>query len=385
MTGDTKLPVVDDDGLLVTAAAAATVETGSGHGERRDVCSASQAIDPEAEKRLVWKFDLRILPVLAIMYLFNALDKGNIGNAKTAGLEDSLDLKGDQYNLILSIFFIPYVLTAPFLGIAGKKYVFYRRGELARRLALFYAASSIANAFSGLLAFGVFHIHSGSIANWRYLFVIEGACSMLFAVFAFWVLPYNAASATFLSPEEKELAFYRIQVDSSAVVDEKFDLRTALSIFRHPTTWVILAIEMCLGVPLQSVSLFLPVIVKRLGYSTVKTNLYTVAPNITGAVMLLVLGFASDFTRWRFPFVALGFAFTCIGFIIYACVVSFPPQNSFFDTRRFLPSTLKQKLTLPLMRETERSHTNPRRIFRLFHDDVGNFGAQCDSRRLVQQ
>ena len=33
---------------------------------------------------------------------------------------------------------------------------FYRRGELARRLAIFYAASNIANAFSGLLAFGVF-------------------------------------------------------------------------------------------------------------------------------------------------------------------------------------------------------------------------------------
>ena len=29
---------------------------------------------------------------------------------------------------------------------------FYRRGELARRLAIFYAASNIANAFSGLLA-----------------------------------------------------------------------------------------------------------------------------------------------------------------------------------------------------------------------------------------
>ena len=33
---------------------------------------------------------------------------------------------------------------------------FYRRGELARRLAIFYAASNIANALSGLLAFGVF-------------------------------------------------------------------------------------------------------------------------------------------------------------------------------------------------------------------------------------
>lgn len=35
----------------------------------------------EHEKRLCLKFDLRILPVLAAMYFFNALDKGNLGNA----------------------------------------------------------------------------------------------------------------------------------------------------------------------------------------------------------------------------------------------------------------------------------------------------------------
>ena len=79
-------------------------------------------------------------------------------------------------------------------------------------------------------------------------------------------------------------------------------------------------IEICLGVPLQSVQLFLPVIVSRLGYNTVKTNLYTVAPNISGAVMLLILAFASDFTRLRFPFVALGFLLTFIGFIIYVAI-----------------------------------------------------------------
>ncbi|KAK6374013.1 hypothetical protein LTS17_007983 [Exophiala oligosperma] len=334
--------------------------------------SASIAIDAVAERRLVWKFDLRILPTLAVMYLFNSLDKSNLGNAKTAGLEDDLGLKGDQYNLILSIFFIPYVLTAPFLGIAGKRYgpsrvlpimmfcfgfftlmvvaaknfggilalrwflgmaesaffplviyyqtTFYRRGELARRLAIFYAAQSIASAFGGLLSYGVFQIKSGSLADWRYLFIIEGSCSMLFAIFAFWYLPYDAQSAKFLTAEEKQLAFYRIQVDSSSVVGEKFNFRSAVAILKHPTSWIILGIEICLGVPLQSVSLFLPVIVKRLGYSTVKTNLYTVAPNVSGAAMLLILSFASDLTRLRFPFVALGFAFTFIGFIIYATV-----------------------------------------------------------------
>lgn len=55
---------------------------------------------------------------------------------------------------------------------------FYRRGELARRLAIFYAASNIANAFSGLLAFGVFHIKS-RLEAWRYLFIIEGAATIL--------------------------------------------------------------------------------------------------------------------------------------------------------------------------------------------------------------
>ena len=197
---------------------------------------------------------------------------------------------------------------------------FYRRGELARRLAIFYAAQSIASAFSGLLSFGVFQIEGGALTNWRYLFVIEGSATIIVSFFAFWYLPLSAADAHFLTPEEREIAVHRIQTDSSAVVNEEFKLGRAMKIFKHPTTWMFLAIEICLGVPLQSVSLFLPQIVKRLGYGTIKTNLYTVAPNITGAVMLLVLGFSSDLTRWRFPFVALGFFFTFCGFVIYSAI-----------------------------------------------------------------
>lgn len=267
-------------------------------------------MDAKEEKKLVWKFDTRVLPVLAVMYLFNSLDKSNLGNAKTAGLEKSLNLTGNQYNVILSVFFVPYVLTAPVLGIIGKKYGpsrvlpvmmicfgivttmvvvvqnfeglmairwflgmsesaffplviyyqttyvsscfpfsfidlsrFYRRGELARRLALFYAAQSIASAFGGLLAFGVFHINTGPLANWRYLFLIEGICTIVFSLFAYWYLPYSAATCRFLNEEEKKLAYYRIQVDSSSVVNEKFNLKEALKIFKHPTSWIILGIH----------------------------------------------------------------------------------------------------------------------------------------------
>jgi hypothetical protein len=197
---------------------------------------------------------------------------------------------------------------------------FYRRGELARRLALFYAAQSIASAFGGLLAFGVFQIKNTGLQDWRYLFIIEGSCTVCFSIFAFWYLPHSSSDAKFLNEDEKRLAFYRMQIDSSSIVNEKMNLKESFKILRHPTSWIILCIEICLGVPLQSVSLFLPQIVSRLGFSTVKTNLYTVAPNVSGAVMLLVLAFASDYTRWRFPFIAAGFLFTFIGFIIYVAI-----------------------------------------------------------------
>jgi len=341
-------------------------------GALGDVKHTAKIIDRAMEMRICRKLDFCILPVLAIMYLFNSIDKGNLGNAKTDGMDVDLGFVGNQYNDLLSLFFIPYVVFAFPITLAGKAYgpsrvlpllmfifgvmtllsaaaqnfagmmtlrwflgmaegaffplviyyltTFYRRGELARRLAIFYAASNIANAFSGLLAFGVFQIQNSSIYPWRYLFIIEGAASVVWSVFAFFVLPYSPARAKFLNEEERELAFLRIQHDSSAIVGEKLSVRDSLRVLKHPVAWVWIWIDLCLGVPLQSVSLFLPQIVARLGYDTVKTNLYTVAPNVVGAVMLLILAFASDLTKIRFPYIALGFCFPLVGFIIYATI-----------------------------------------------------------------
>lgn len=113
---DHKKSSVKDEELSATSREDAPVKKS---GE--DDGTTTLLMTPAADRALVWKFDLRILPVLAIMYLFNSLDKSNLGNAKTAGLEKTLKLRGHQYNTILSVFFIPYVLTAPFLGILGKK------------------------------------------------------------------------------------------------------------------------------------------------------------------------------------------------------------------------------------------------------------------------
>jgi hypothetical protein len=68
------------------------------------------AIDPAAERRLVWKCDLFVVPILFAVYLLSFLDRINIGNAKIQGLQTDLKLNGTQYNVALLIFFVPYIL-----------------------------------------------------------------------------------------------------------------------------------------------------------------------------------------------------------------------------------------------------------------------------------
>jgi hypothetical protein len=63
-----------------------------------------------SERKLVTKIDLRVIPVLSILYLLAFLDRTNIANAAIYGLVKDLGLKGIQYNTALTIFFVPYVV-----------------------------------------------------------------------------------------------------------------------------------------------------------------------------------------------------------------------------------------------------------------------------------
>jgi hypothetical protein len=52
--------------------------------------------------------------------------------------------------------------------------LFYTRGELGFRIALFFGSALLASAFSGLISFGVFQIHHPKVTGWMWLFLIEG-------------------------------------------------------------------------------------------------------------------------------------------------------------------------------------------------------------------
>jgi len=56
------------------------------------------------------QFDRRVLPIVCGLYVLSYLDRGNIGNAKTAGADKALHLDSDQWAWVLNAFYICYVL-----------------------------------------------------------------------------------------------------------------------------------------------------------------------------------------------------------------------------------------------------------------------------------
>ena len=64
----------------------------------------------EAERRLRWKIDLYIVPIVALLYALCTIDRVNIGNARLAGLEHTLNLHGNDFNALLSCFYVSYIL-----------------------------------------------------------------------------------------------------------------------------------------------------------------------------------------------------------------------------------------------------------------------------------
>lgn len=75
---------------------------------------------PAETKRILWKVDCRLVPMLAFFYLLAFLDRGNIGNAKVAGMQTDLGLSGSQYNVALTVFFIPYSLLEVPCNVVAK-------------------------------------------------------------------------------------------------------------------------------------------------------------------------------------------------------------------------------------------------------------------------
>ncbi|KAJ5945443.1 MFS general substrate transporter [Penicillium verrucosum] len=281
-----------------------------------------------AERKLRTKIDLYIVPTVALLYLMCFIDRANIGNARLAGFEQDLDLHGYDYNTVLSIFYISYILFEIPATVCCK---LLGPGWFLPLTTLGFGVVSVATAFVRTRAqacavrflLGIFEagIMPG-IAYYlsRWIFAVEGIITIILSLIALFTLTDRPDSARWLSEDEKELATNRVKSERIAqvVLLDKIDRMKLKRGFTNPITIATACIFMLNNITVLSISFFLPTIVKSIypGRTAVQQQLLTVPPYIVGgffALLIPALSWRFDHRQW---FLAIAGPAAMAGFTI---------------------------------------------------------------------
>ncbi|KAI9158066.1 transporter [Paramyrothecium foliicola] len=286
------------------------------------------------EKKLLRKVDSRLMPALVIMYTLNFLDRSNLAQARQGTLEEDLGMKGTDFNLATSIFFVGYLLMqlpsnllltrvrpslylsmsccawgvvstcnaasrkftdlvvirfflgfveAPFFpGAVFLMSSWYTRAELTRRIAWLYAGNALANMFGGLLGAAILGTLSGDLgyAGWRWLFIIEGTIAIGFSFVTAFILPNYPYTTKWLNAEEQAFAAWRLQEDiQEPDVYKNQSLLTGVKLALKDYRLYLFVLMQHVSLVSQTFQYFFPSIVGTLGYGRIVT-LWLTAPTL---------------------------------------------------------------------------------------------------------
>lgn len=60
----------------------------------------------EEEEAVIRKLDWHLMPLIFVLYSLSVLDRSNLGNAKVAGMQNDIDIGGNRYSWLGTIFYI---------------------------------------------------------------------------------------------------------------------------------------------------------------------------------------------------------------------------------------------------------------------------------------
>lgn len=195
----------------------------------------------------------------------------------------------------------------------------------------------------------------GGLEGWRWIFILEGLLTVIFAVVAFFLIFDFPETAGFLTDEERAFVVYRLKYGQKSsgkqiAEVEHFEWKYVKEVFLDWQIYIHLFLywgvsglqdakvlnprqendkSANLGhqvvCPTYGIALFLPTIVKSLGYVSSTAQLMTVPIYGTAAILSVVVAYLSDKAGKRSPFII------CLMFVMLAgftmLVYTPPPER----------------------------------------------------------
>lgn len=312
------------------------------------------------------KVVLRILPFLMLCFIFNYLDKVNVGFAKLSMLRDlgfseaAFGFGAGVLFLGLVVFEVPsnfimlkfgarvtisrimilwgvmslltafvatetqFYLIRFLIGVAEGGFwpgmvlylsFWFPAKHRARTAALLTTAIPIAGMLGGPLSGYILSRMHGlfGLAGWKWLFLMEGAPAVLLGLLVPMVLSNSPRQARWLNDNERALILANLGEEEkikAAVAHSKGDFLGAL---KDKRTWILVALAACSSATFYSISVWLPSLVRELGYSDpVTVGWLSAIPYAFTAISINVMGYTSDRFKERRWHTSMAFAATAV-------------------------------------------------------------------------
>nr|OQO29538.1 hypothetical protein B0A51_02630 [Rachicladosporium sp. CCFEE 5018] len=268
-------------------------------------------------KAVLRKIDWRLVPMLLVLYLISFIDRKSrlvvspVAIVLTYAWSIVMTCHGFVQNfaglcivrVLLGLFeagFFPGAIL-----IISK---WYLPGESQTRIAIFFTASALAGAFSGLLAFAIAKMDGiGGYEGWRWIFILEGIVSVAAGIACFFLLiDLPSQSTSWLTPDEirylevRQIAAGRFKPKGHAK-ESRFDWKVFLSVLADWKIYLLILAFWSNVTPNYGLKFTMPQIIKNMGYTSANAQLLTIPCYTVGAIAAYGFSAISDRMKWRMP------------------------------------------------------------------------------------
>ncbi len=164
----------------------------------------------------------------------------------------------------------------------------------ARFLALFLASVPLSVVVGAPLSGWLLGLSSHGLSGWQWMLLLEGIPSLAFGIAALWLLPDRPATAKWLTDEEKRLVLARLAAEQDASHVPGGHLHGLWEMLADKRIWILMIPDFSIVFALYGMNLWLPQMVKTMGYSNIQTGFIVALPYVLAMVAMVALGISSD-------------------------------------------------------------------------------------------
>lgn len=330
------------------------IEDTKGHdGVDKDIAkyAAVEAIyiDEATNKRLKRLVDVRILPVMIVIYCAQALDKGTMSFASIMGIREDAHLVGQDYSWLTTCVYLTILVwefpnnwiiqkvpVAKYLAFnticwgivlachaAARSFagflilrillglfesccqpifillsaLWYKREEQAQIVSLWYCMNGVNQIIGGLLAYCFTLIKHAAMKNYEILFLVYGLVSVVIGFGVLWWMPDTPMSAKCWSEEDKRLLVERVRENQTGLQNKVFKSSQMFEAFKDVQCWAYAVVQFCCALPSGGLGAYSGILISSFGFSVLHTQLLAM---VLGAYIIVILLGAAWLSK-KFP------------------------------------------------------------------------------------